>query len=120
VCISQSEKLSNNYGNDAFYRKVSVDTGDVNFEAIGADSRAEGFSGADLAALVREGGLAVMSEWRERMEARRVQRELDMSNGICDGVSTEAELEFSKISTRHFEVAFSKVRPSVSPDDRAR
>lgn len=79
-----------------------------------------GFSGADLAALVREGGLAVMSEWREKMEARRIQRGLDVSNGTSDGLDSVADLEFSKISTRHFEVAFSKVRPSVSPDDRAR
>ena len=77
-----------------------------------------GFSGADLAALVREGGLAVMNEWRVDMEARR-QRLLTEGNSASDGIDEE-EAEFSKISKRHFDVAFGKVRPSVSPEDRAR
>lgn len=60
-----------------------------------------GFSGADLAALVREAGLAVMMEWREKGE------------GVDD-------FSFQSISARHFERAFQKVRPSVSPEDRMR
>lgn len=60
-----------------------------------------GFSGADLAALVREAGLAVMMEWREQGE-------------------TAQDLSFQSISSRHFERAFQKVRPSVSPEDRMR
>ncbi|CAM9121800.1 unnamed protein product, partial [Ectocarpus fasciculatus] len=44
----------------AVSRNVSLDHNDIDFNALAHDSRAEGFSGADLAALVREAGLAVL------------------------------------------------------------
>jgi SpoVK/Ycf46/Vps4 family AAA+-type ATPase len=65
-----------------------------------------GFSGADLAALVREAGLSVMIEWRDARESSSDPQ--------------SSELCFQSISTRHFERAFTKLRPSVSPEDRMR
>jgi SpoVK/Ycf46/Vps4 family AAA+-type ATPase len=59
-----------------------------------------------LAALVREAGLSVMIEWKETRERSQ------------DPQSTE--LNFQSISTRHFERAFTKLRPSVTPEDRIR
>lgn len=65
-----------------------------------------------------------MSEWRGKMEERRQKRLAEaIDRGDHEGtglVEVEEDLAFSKISTRHFEAAFNKVRPSVSPDDRAR
>eukprot|EP00604_Paraphysomonas_vestita_P000370 CAMPEP_0174826166 /NCGR_PEP_ID=MMETSP1107-20130205/43602_1 /TAXON_ID=36770 /ORGANISM="Paraphysomonas vestita, Strain GFlagA" /LENGTH=332 /DNA_ID=CAMNT_0016058735 /DNA_START=1310 /DNA_END=2308 /DNA_ORIENTATION=- len=89
----------------AICRKVAIDSENVNFDLIASDSRAEGFSGADLAALLREAGLAVMSEWREIYEQNS---------------NKDENIPFQSISSRHFEKAFLKVRPSVSPEDRIR
>ena len=87
---------------------ISFDTasGGVDLDQLGFDERAEGFSGADLAALVREAGLAVIREWRARIES--------------SSVDDDNSLNGAKILARHFEAAFKKVRPSVSADDRIR
>lgn len=56
----------------ALTRKISVKLasdgheGGVDLAAVGSDPRCEGFSGADLAALVREAGLAVVREMIDR------------------------------------------------------
>lgn len=71
----------------------------VDLEAIGRDNRCDGFSGADLAALLREAGLAVLQEYR----------------------TGPAEVELSPIvGARHFETALQRVRPSVAAEDRLR
>ena len=57
---------------------------------------------------MREAGLAVLNEWRQE-EKNRAKSDIAVSP-----ISNHA------ISQRHFEVAFSKVRPSVSPEERAR
>lgn len=105
------------------YRNVSLDANCVDLDAIGVDARADGrflsfkscltsitvgFSGADLASLVREAGLAVLNEWRQEERNR-------LKSDIAVPVSSS-----HVISQRHFEIAFSKVRPSVSPEERAR
>lgn len=76
---------------------------DVDLEAIGNSSRAEGYSGADLAALLREAGLAVL---KEHMAA--------IANGM-----PSAEISLS-IKASHFHAAFDAVMPSVSKKDHAR
>uniref|UniRef100_A0A7S3NHN1 AAA+ ATPase domain-containing protein n=1 Tax=Aureoumbra lagunensis TaxID=44058 RepID=A0A7S3NHN1_9STRA len=63
---------------------------DVDFSLIAADPRAVGFSGADLAALVREAGLAALQD--------------------NDGTTT-------CVSALHFDLALDRVPPSVSPAD---
>ena len=69
---------------------------DVNIEALGRSPRANGYSGADCAALLREAGLAVLQE-----DARGANVPLCITN-------------------RHFEYAFAHVMPSVSKKDQAR
>ena len=76
---------------------------DVDLDEIGSSPRAEGYSGADLAALLREAGLAVL---KEHMTA--------MSSGMpTDEISLH-------IRASHFDAAFNSVLPSVSKKDHAR
>jgi ribosome biogenesis ATPase len=75
---------------------------DVNLETIGHHRRAEGYSGADCAALLREAGLAVL---KESMGSSR---------------SDDADNTKLEITARHFEYAFDHVLPSVSKKDQAR
>jgi ribosome biogenesis ATPase len=120
----------------ALVRKVSLDIDGVDIAGIGGDPRTEGFSGADLSALVREAGLAVV---RELMRGGKVA-ESEASDGtdiasaveapaVSDGIendsssSTNTRQEVSSvvcISGRHFEAALKRVRPSVAPVDRLR
>jgi ribosome biogenesis ATPase len=69
---------------------------DVDLAAIGGSGRAEGFSGADCAALLREAGLAVMKE-----------NNVNGTVPLC-------------IMAKHFDLAFHAVIPSVSKKDQAR
>ncbi len=65
--------------------------------------KTEGYSGADLEALVREAALTAM---------RRIMAELPAE--VVEGESEEF-LERLKVSKRDFEAAFKKVRPSITP-----
>lgn len=69
---------------------------DVNLAEIGRSARAEGYSGADCAALLREAGLAVLKE------------------------SQHGAVVSLHISACHFDYAFDHVMPSVSRKDQAR
>jgi ribosome biogenesis ATPase len=81
-----------------------VKTGeDVDLGLIGSSPRAEGYSGADLAALLREAGLAVLKE--------------HMTTISRGGPTEDAKL---LIRTSHFDAAFNAVMPSVSKKDHAR
>ncbi|EEY59163.1 ribosome biogenesis ATPase RIX7 [Phytophthora infestans T30-4] len=70
----------------------------VQLEAIAADPRCEGFSGADLSALVREAGITAL-------------RETDFSR-LDAGAAT------LRIEHHHFISAFDRVFPSVSRADQ--
>lgn len=70
---------------------------DVDLTSIAIDIRLDGFTGADLYALVREASLAALEE--------RVK-------GL---LSKDQELVLSKV---HFERALNKVKPSVNEQDR--
>ncbi len=98
----------------AVSKKVTLDEVSedrVDLAKIAADSRADGFSGADMAALVREAGLAVVREWREQ---QKLLPSGDVpENDVDHAIKTE-------ICARHFEAAFAKVRSSVSLQDRKR
>lgn len=72
---------------------------DVDLAAIGLSSRADGYSGADCAALLREAGLAALKE---------------------DAITPCASIESLRITARHFDYAFIHVVPSVSKKDQAR
>ncbi|XP_076679935.1 nuclear valosin-containing protein-like smid [Andrena cerasifolii] len=67
---------------------------DVNLEQIGYNSKCDGYTGADLAALIRESGIEAL---RELMDIR---------------YSGQPE-----ISMRHIVSAFDKIRPSVQEKD---
>lgn len=72
---------------------------DVDLDGIAMSSRAEGYSGADCAALLREAGLAVLR----------------------DNVGEDLESPMSlEIKASHFDYAFNHVMPSVSKKDQAR
>lgn len=77
-------------------------------QALGRDPRAEGYSGADLAALVREAGVCVLRELRRA------------GGGVFAPGPVHAEGTKLAIGRRHFEEAFSRVPPSVSPADQRR
>lgn len=73
----------------------------VDLQVIGMNPRANGYSGADCTALLREAGLAVLKE---------------------DSMATTnpVAVEHLCIQARHFELAFASVTPSVSKRDQQR
>jgi ribosome biogenesis ATPase len=76
---------------------------DVELDVIGKSQKAAGYSGADLAALLREAGLAVL---KEHMAA------------VASGMTTES-MELC-VHAKHFDMAFKAVMPSVSKKDQMR
>jgi hypothetical protein len=74
----------------------------VDLKKLAYSQRAEGYSGADCAALLREAGLAVLKE---------------SMNTPSDQIPTRASL---CITEAHFKYAFDHVVPSVSRKDQAR
>eukprot|EP00904_Undaria_pinnatifida_P002630 jgi/Undpi1/12368/HiC_scaffold_5.g02040.m1 len=89
----------------ALAAKVSLGS-DVDLEAIGNSPKAEGFSGADLSALLREAGLDVLRQLksRETLAGKGVYTE--------QGAGTVVVAE-------NFDNAFLRTKPSVSAPDRA-
>jgi ribosome biogenesis ATPase len=65
---------------------------DVNLKTLGESTECSGYTGADLAALVREAGIEALKE-------------------IMTGSNTTRKLV---VSNRHFLKALEKIRPSVS------
>ncbi len=80
---------------------------DVNVEELAKSKRADGFSGADCAALLREAGLAVL---RDHALDRIRRRE---NNSAADGDKKPLQ-----IARKHFDYAFDHVMPSVSKADQ--
>ncbi|XP_023603844.1 nuclear valosin-containing protein-like isoform X1 [Myotis lucifugus] len=78
--------------------KPPLDT-DVNLEAIAGDQRCDCYSGADLSALVREASVCALRQEMAREKSGHEKGEL-------------------KISQKHFEEAFKKVKSSISKKDR--
>jgi ribosome biogenesis ATPase len=76
---------------------------DVDLVSIGMSPRAEGYSGADCAALLREAGLAVLKEDALATSEGKSPNSVDL-----------------RIMAKHFEVAFASVLPSVSKKDQSR
>jgi ribosome biogenesis ATPase len=135
---------------EAVSRNVSIDRSDAKFDVIAHDPRVEGFSGADLAALVREAGLAVLQEWRQGRIAAAASTELPTwgaasatasatanaaasaaasaasaitpasVSSMAANFSAEALHNIPSICMRHFVTAFDRVHPSVSAEDRRR
>ncbi|XP_077005253.1 nuclear valosin-containing protein-like isoform X2 [Tamandua tetradactyla] len=72
---------------------------DVNLETIASDLRCDCYTGADLSALVREASVCALRQEMARPTSRHEKGEL-------------------KVSHKHFEEAFKKVKPSVSKKDQ--
>ncbi|KAJ3415023.1 hypothetical protein HDV05_005668 [Chytridiales sp. JEL 0842] len=93
---------------------------DVDLHAIGTSDNCDGFSGADLAALVREAAVAALRESFLYRPGGLVH-----SDGVVVGetskrrVSEEVD-EAGKVwvTPEHFAIAFTKMAPSVSKRDR--
>ncbi|GAB4818827.1 hypothetical protein N2152v2_005873 [Parachlorella kessleri] len=81
----------------ALSRKTPL-AGDVDMSVIGMSARLTGFSGADLAALVREACVCSLKE--------------SMTGGVSAGGVTP------QVTMRHFELAMQRVQPSVSRNDQ--
>lgn len=79
---------------------------EVSLENIANDTRCEGFSGADLASLVRE---SAVSSLRTRFYSLGEVKE--------DAKLTPSDDIF--VTKKDFDVAFTKVSPSVLPQDKA-
>ena len=111
----------------------------VDLEALGRDSRLEGFSGADLTSLVREASLTALknvyaASTPQQMAAYERALPAPMSEGmpapmraggipgadelvpISDG--TEVAMDAPSVTADHFKLALEKVYPSVSVEDR--
>jgi ribosome biogenesis ATPase len=85
---------------------------DVSIAALASDARCEGLTGADLTALVREAAVASL---KEGMGSKDFSRKRD-----CQGQAVEIQPPLSlSVCRRHFEVAFRRLKPSVSIKDRA-
>eukprot|EP00804_Cyclotella_cryptica_P009957 CCRYP_015401-RF/>CCRYP_015401-RF protein AED:0.21 eAED:0.21 QI:0/0.6/0.33/1/0.6/0.33/6/200/671 len=95
----------------ALSKKINL-ASDVDLESIALDPHANGFSGADCAALLREAGLAVLRDGV-------LNRTSDDSNA-ADGQIDEKVAPPLQITAEHFKYAFDHVLPSVSKKDQAR
>ncbi|CAJ1957134.1 unnamed protein product [Cylindrotheca closterium] len=85
---------------------------DVDLKQIAHSPRAEGYSGADCAALLREAGLAVLKESMKKSVAMP-------DNSASSALPDEAPAALC-IKESHFQYAFDHVIPSVSRKDQAR
>ncbi|XP_031565403.1 nuclear valosin-containing protein-like [Actinia tenebrosa] len=81
---------------------------EVDIEKIGFSERCNGYSGADLAALVREASMAALRECISISSLHDKQ---------TNGPATRVDLDGIGVGNRHFDIAFDKVKPSVSNKD---
>jgi ribosome biogenesis ATPase len=88
---------------------------DVHLEAIATDPRCEGFSGADLASLVREAGVAAL---RSTLYAKGTLQPMCSDSNDEQDTTTATSTRRLYINHDHFETAFSKVTPSVTKQVR--
>ncbi|CAK9276146.1 unnamed protein product [Sphagnum jensenii] len=89
-------------------RRVPL-AGDVDVPSIGMSQHCEGFSGADLGALVREACIAALQE--------QIDESVKMEKAPLPG---GVKINHPFVRAHHFEAAFSRVAPSVSSKDQLR
>lgn len=77
----------------------------VDLNIVAGDVRCNGFSGADLAALVREAAVGALQDALRQAEAMDV---------------ADADVEAVRVGMAHFDRALSNVSPSVSAAQRRR
>jgi ribosome biogenesis ATPase len=93
---------------DTLVRRVPL-AGDVDVPSIGMSQHCEGFSGADLGALVREACIAALQE--------QIDESVKMEKAPPPG---GVKINHPFVRAHHFEAAFSRVVPSVSSKDQLR
>ena len=96
---------------------------DVDVGSIGVSTRCAGFSGADLAALVREACVAALKGNLAAATAADAERERARKEGAgagAGGANLPAPPAPPEVTLEHFEQAFERVQPSVSAADQRR
>ncbi|KAJ3340885.1 hypothetical protein HDU83_006893 [Entophlyctis luteolus] len=88
----------------------------VDLSVVARDQRCDGFSGADLAALVREAGVAAL---RGSIYAKQVLMGSASGSASAPAVPSD-ETATLWVTAEHFGVAFGKMTASVSKKDRKR
>ncbi|KAG0036469.1 hypothetical protein BGZ82_004157 [Podila clonocystis] len=97
---------------------------DVNMQKVAFDRRCENFSGADLASLVREAGMSALRITLRKLNAMGKAGEklsdAHASTGLIgvDGPSLDLLSTPITVTWSDFDMAFTKVSPSVSPQDK--
>ncbi|KAF8944686.1 hypothetical protein BGZ47_003911 [Haplosporangium gracile] len=97
---------------------------DVKLEMVASDERCENFSGADLASLVREAGMSALRTTLKTLnDMGKAGEKLDDNRGQAsligvDGLSSDLLSTPILVTWNDFDTAFTKVSPSVSPQDR--
>ena len=92
---------------------------DVDVGSIGTSARCGGFSGADLASLVREACVAALKGNLAVATAADAEREKIRKAGAAAG-ALPAPPAPPEVTLEHFEQAFERVQPSVSVADQKR
>ncbi|KAF9195447.1 hypothetical protein BGZ51_000021 [Haplosporangium sp. Z 767] len=95
----------------------------VNMAMVASDERCENFSGADLASLVREAGMSALRSTLTKLNAMgKAGEKLDdqRNQGLIGSDGPTADLLSNPILVDwvDFDTAFTKVSPSVSPQDK--
>lgn len=107
---------------------------DVSAAAIAADPRCDGLTGADLSALVREASVAALKEiMLGAKDLSRRKRDFDgnpvrggggggeaaVLNSVDNDNLSPESTPSTLVAWNHFEIAFGKLKPSVSNKDRS-
>ena len=91
---------------------------DIDLGKINGDKRMEGFSGADIAALVREAQLHALKRLNEKEKERiKKDNENKMEFENNSNKANEKEVEF-RINLSDFEYSLNNILPSVSLNDK--
>jgi len=101
----------------ALAKKVQLGS-DVDLDAIARSKRADGYSGADCAALLREAGLAVLRD--DALVQRGFRPAKKISESGQEGQDKDDSASFLQIRMEHFDYAFNHVMPSVSKKDQSK
>lgn len=89
---------------------------DVDFDSLAHNPMCQDFTGADMTALVKE---AAVVAFKEHLAATG-QSSVSAVAASAAAASTASAASDIRVSSRHFNIAFSRVRPSVNPRDRKR
>ncbi len=100
---------------------------DVDLNAIGTSDALDGFSGADLASLVREASLLALRQVYRKASLETImeleKRGFDRKGKLIEEVAAEIGLsseDLPFVTDEHFKEAASKMAPSVSAEDRVK